>query len=331
MKMHMAACQRTNRFNSRSSSLSREPIPLHPVAAFGPQAFGWGSWDWVGADIHSVLGIGFTVHEFDPWEAIKADVVVIIKHRPPDSWIEQTARLSKLVYTPVDAYATIADIDADSSWLYQCARIVVHCEGLRKYFAPYAPVEYLDHHVKFVAPIPNECHPPLGNLLWIGVRSNLAPLVRWTNENPLPLPLDVLTNLEDPDRFPTPREIGFNGNTEIRIHHWSPERHIAMTAAARAAIDIKGDDFRSRHKPPAKAIDFIASGVPLAMNQDSSSVEHLARMGFEVAEPRDIDRWLSREYWEETRRFGAAIRELLSLERVARRWKRIIDEVLAER
>ena len=104
-----------------------------------------------------------------------------------------------------------------------------------------------------------------------------------------------------------------------------------MTAAARAAIDVKGNDFRSRHKPPAKAIDFLASGVPLAMNHDSSPVEHLARMGFEVADPRDTERWLSREYWEETRRFGAALRELLSLERVARRWKRVIDDVLAER
>jgi hypothetical protein len=79
-----------------------------------------------------------------------------------------------------------------------------------------------------------------------------------------------------------------------------------MTTAARAVIDIKGQDIRSRHKPPAKGIDVIASGVPLAMNPDSSTAEHLARMGFEVASPLDTDRWLSREYWEETRRFGLA-------------------------
>ena len=52
-------------------------------------------------------------------------------------------------------------------------------------------------------------------------------------------------------------------------------------------------------------------------------------MGFEVASPLDPDRWLSREYWEETRRFGLAMRELLSLDRIARRWKLLIDEVLA--
>jgi hypothetical protein len=102
-------------------------------------------------------------------------------------------------------------------------------------------------------------------------------------------------------------------------------------AGARAALDIKGDDFRARHKPPAKAIDFLAAGVPLAMKPDSCVVEHLARLGFAVASPLDAAAWLSPEYDEETRRFGAALRELLSLERVGRRWRRLLEEVLAER
>jgi hypothetical protein len=136
-----------------------------------------------------------------------------------------------------------------------------------------------------------------------------------------------MTNLEDPDHPPTPVEIGFRAGTNVRVHNWSAERHVAMTARARAVIDIKGEDFRSRHKPPAKAIDFIASGVPLAMNEGSSSVEHLARMGFEVASPLDTGWWLSREYWEETRRFGLALLEMLSVVRVARRWKRVVEEV----
>src|SRR3989442_9412999 len=108
------------------------------------------------------------------------------------------------------------------------------------------------------------------------------------------------------------------------------ERRMELTAGARGAIDIKGSDFRSRHKPPAKAIDFIASGLPLAMNLDSSSVEHLARMGFDVASPLDTERWMSREYFEETCRFGRAVRELLSIRRIGRRYKRIVEDVLAE-
>jgi hypothetical protein len=38
-----------------------------------------------------------------------------------------------------------------------------------------------------------------------------------------------------------------------------------------------------------KAIDFIASGLALAMNPDSSPVEHLARMGFEICSPENIN------------------------------------------
>jgi hypothetical protein len=159
--------------------------------------------------------------------------------------------LLRLIHVTVDAYDSIAAIDADASWLRRCSRIVVHCEGLRKYFTPYAPIEYIDHHVKFAAPI-RQAFRPDGNFLWAGVRSNLAPLVRWVNQNPLPLPLDVLTNLEDPDHIPTPREIGFNGDTEIRIYHWTPERHIAMTAAARAALDIKGGNWCQFNLLPLK-------------------------------------------------------------------------------
>jgi hypothetical protein len=64
------------------------------------------------------------------------------------------------------------------------------------------------------------------------------------------------------------------------------------------------------------------------MDPDSSPVEHLARMGFAVASPLDTEWWLSRTYWEETQRFGRALRELLSLERIGRRYKRILEEVV---
>jgi hypothetical protein len=45
------------------------------------------------------------------------------------------------------------------------------------------------------------------------------------------------------------------------------------------------------------------------MSEQNSPVEHLARMGFDVANPLDPERSLSRDYWEETRRFGLAICE----------------------
>jgi hypothetical protein len=311
---------------SSDSASCRTALQKPVSVAFGPEMTGWGSWDWVGADVARALNSVVDVRVFHPWEIPHAEIVIVVKHLPPVEWAECVARQARLIYAPVDGYGSASEIDQDAGWLRKCSRIVIHCEELRKYFSPYAPVEFMDHHVKFIAPMGEE-HKSEGGLLWIGVRTNLSPLVAWVNEHDLSGPLDVLTNFEVPEHPPTPTQIGFRTKTEVRIHNWSPERHLALTAAARAVIDIKGEDFRSRHKPPAKAIDFIASGVPLAMNEGSSPVEHLARMGFDVACPLDPERWLSRDYWKETRRFGLALRELLSLERVVRRWRRIIQGV----
>ena len=117
-----------------------------------------------------------------------------------------------------------------------------------------------------------ESFQPNGNLLWVGVRTNLVPLVAWVRSHSLARPLDVVTNLEDPERLVE------RGGPRVPEHAPTSEftsgalkSRIRMTMNALAAIDIKGADFRSRHKPPAKAIDFIASGLPLAMNDGKQS------------------------------------------------------------
>jgi hypothetical protein len=244
--------------------------------------------------------------------------------------LDRVPRRTVVIYCPVDYYGSTADIDGDRKMLSRCSRVLVHCQRLRRCFERYARVEYVDHHVKFVTPIRQRWRDD-GYFLWVGVRSNLPALVEWVNMHPLPGDLRVLTNLENPNCVPRAAELGFREHRAVRVDNWCRELHVALTEGARAAIDIKGSDFRSRHKPPAKAIDFIASGVPLAMNPDSCVVEHLGRMGFEVVSPLDTERWLSREYWEETQRFGGALRELLSLERIGRRYKRIIEDVLVGR
>jgi hypothetical protein len=257
-----------------------------------------------------------------------ADLGIVVKHLPEPAWIKAASRRLPLIYAPVDYYASAADIDADGPLLRHFARIIVHCERLRRYFEPYAPVVYLDHHVKFAASRPADRRTQ-GSFLWIGVRTNLAPLIEWINHHPVPGELVVLSNFEDPAAVPSATALGFRPGQAMRIVQWTAERHLEFTARARAALDVKGQDFRSRHKPPAKAIDFLAAGVPLAMNPDSSPVEHLAAMGFAVPSPLDTERWLSADYWEETQRFGQALREVLSLRRIALRLKRVIDDVLA--
>lgn len=301
--------------------------PRRPPVAFGPVAEGWGSWDWVGADIRRELARqGLDAREFAAWDVPDAAVVVLVKHAPPPAWAEAVARRSALVYAPIDRYGSAGEIDADAGLLRRCARVVIHCERLRRYFEPYAAVEFMDHHVKFVASMQAEFRDE-GEILWAGVRTNLPPLVAWVNSHPPPRPLRVLTNPEDPASVPTPEALGFRRGLEVAVERWTPERHLECSGSARAFLDVKGDDFRSRNKPPAKGIDAIASGLPLAIESGSSTAEHLARMGFDACPPEDVDRWLSRAYWEETRRFGAALRELLSLERIGRRYGMLVRRV----
>lgn len=300
------------------------------AVAFGPVMPGWGSWEWIGEGLCEELAKYYSTNVFDSGELTASDLVAVIKQAPSPEWLKEVARRAAVIYCPVDFYGSAAEIDADAAMLRKCARVVVHCERLRRCFEPYARVEYVDHHVKFVASR-RENYQTDGFILWVGVRTNLPPLVEWVNRYPLPAKLIVLTNLERPDETPTAKDLGFSNGCNVIIENWSKELQLTRTAEARAAFDIKGSDFRARHKPPAKAIDFVASGLPLAMNADCSSAEHLQKLGFDLASPLDTDRWLSPEYWEETQRFGAALRELLSLERVGRRMKRIIDEVLSEK
>lgn len=305
-----------------------EDPELRPVVAFGPELPGFGSWDWVGHDLVDALGNRFDVVTFrdDP---LACDILVLIKWRPEFDVLRRTAARSAIVYCPIDLYGSAAEIDADWRSLRLCRRVVVHCPDLMKYFGSYAPVESLDHHVKYITPL-RESFVEQGPILWTGVWSNLPPLVDWVNAHRLPAELCVLTNLTGQDCVPA-RTYGFRDESAVRIENWTPERHRERLSQARAIIDIKGLDFRARHKPASKAIDAIASGVPLAMNADSSSAAYLKTLGFDVAVPEDTDRWLSREYWEQTRACGARLREQLSLAAVANRFAQILDDVLNAR
>jgi hypothetical protein len=300
----------------------------HPHICFGPEMPAWGSWQWIGADLCRHLAPHFRTSTFRWGEVPSGDVCVVVKHALPPDVLAKLNRRTALIYCPIDYYGAPAAIDADRVFLQRCARIVVHCERLRRYFVPYAPVDYVDHHLRFHAPL-RAGRRDEGEFLWIGVRSNLAPLIEWANGNALPAPLRILTNWEDAGAIPSAAKIGFETGIDVRLEHWSPERHRQRLTECRAVLDVKGVDFRSRHKPPAKALDVIASGVPLVMNPDSSSAEHLARMGFAIASLADRARCLSPEYAQETARFGSCLRELLTLERIGFRWRCVIEAVSA--
>ena len=295
--------------------------------AIGPELRDFGSWIWLGSDLVDFLADHLSSVTYRD-DICDADVIVFIKFLPDAKILQDVARRSAVVYCPVDFYGSSAEIDADADRLQACHRIVVHSQRLARYFAGYSLVTYLDHHVKYVIPTRSEILSS-GPILWVGVRSNLAPVVNWVNSmtTPLPAPLVVLTNLENPTHQADPLSLGFHSGKDIKVENWSRESHLRWLQNCRAAVDIKGDDFRARHKPPAKALDYLAAGIPLAMNADSSSVEHLRQLGFHVPSPDDQSTWFSPEYALESMRFGRTLSDLLSLDRVGSRWLWLLREV----
>ena len=306
-------------------------VTKKPVIAFGPELPGVGSWEWIGGDMAGELSGCFETVTFKK-TIPPCDLLVLLKDKYfiLQEEIFRAAQEVPLIFCPVDLYGSSAEIDLDWQLLRNCSRIVIHAEVLRKYFQSYASVEYLDHHLKFTAPLRKE-YPTVGPILWTGMRSNLSHLAAWVNRYPLPAELWILTNLNESERTVSPLQFGFREHEKIRIESWNPEKHREWAGLAKAAIDIKGNDFRQRHKPPTKALDCIASGLPLAMNLDSNIVTHLAGLGFEVVSPHDELHWFSREYWDQTQQFARRLRELLSRKQVGERFTNIINQALAER
>src|SRR5262249_39632593 len=148
--------------------------------AIGPYMPGWGSWDWVGTHLIATFSKNAHLTTFSAWEGPEADVALMVKHAPPQDWMEKVAKRSAVIFLPVDSYGSDDEIDVDASLLRQCSRILIHCERLRRHFEGYAPVEYLDHPIKYAAPL-RKSFQKEGSLLWVGVRSNLPPLVEWVN------------------------------------------------------------------------------------------------------------------------------------------------------
>jgi hypothetical protein len=126
------------------------------MIAVGPAMPGWGSWDWVGVDVLTELGKYFPTGSFADGPLPASDLLLVVKQVTPVLAACKLATKEPLIYCPVDFFGSAAEIDVCAAALRRCARVVIHCERLRRYFEPYAPVEYMDHHVKFAAPMRSE-------------------------------------------------------------------------------------------------------------------------------------------------------------------------------
>lgn len=295
--------------------------------AVGPELPEFGSWNWLGAGLIDALrpdmdGLSFSSVHNPP----AADVVVFLKFKPPVAILRKLKlRSCQLVYVPVDVYGSSSEIDSDIDAIRQFDFIVVHSRRLLRYFSAASRVEYLDHPLKFILP-QARTRQEAGPLLWVGRRCNMAPIVAWANRRAVRTDLWILTEFDG--QPVSPRDFGFQCPADIRLGVWTPDTHLEWLARAGIAIDFKEPDFRSRHKPPAKVFDHLASGIPVLVNRGSSAALELIFRGvtplYDDAEiHRQLD--LPEEYLE---RCATVVRETSAPEVVWNRWRQFIRDLV---
>jgi hypothetical protein len=107
-----------------------------------------------------------------------------------------------------------------------------------------------------------------------------------------------------------------------------------MMREAKAAIGVSAGawvgrfDWHAYMKSPVLAQQFISSGIPFAMNDDTYTFDYFKRRGFVIASPNELSNWLSIAYWEKTVRHAVELRSTLSLSAIGERVRDMVLSVM---
>ena len=266
----------------------------------------------------------FAIEYFSDLASIPpADIVIFLKFLPTAPVLAKVGMQSRVIFMPVDIYGSCREIDENAELLEHVARTIVHSRRLQRYFAAYCDVDYLDHPINFVLDLPRRTDDS-GPLIWIGQHCNLSPVIDWLNADESAREVWILTNINDDlntlditNRLMRPR---------VRIEQWTRAKHIQYLALSTAAIDIKGDDFRARHKPPAKSFDFAASGIPIIVGHGSSADYHFRHIGYTPLYANSWQEELDGDYRQYAYKKAMPIRQSLSSESVWNRLRMMLEE-----
>lgn len=310
-----------------------------PKIAIGPAGTA-PSWDWIGVRTARSLDDSFEVELFDDFNTLPdVSIIMIVKHRPPRQFIEGAVeRGIRLAYLPVDRYQTTEEIEADALFLAACDSVLSHSRGLLPYLELHArQVGFIEHESIYALESLAEFRPE-GFVLWIGACEHLPHIIGWLEQNEAGADIKLLTNYKNKaarmEAHMRARRMGISLNFQdgtINGHEtvlWSEVAQEHLMRTCKAAIDIKGADFNQATKPPTKAQQFIASGIPFSCNTDSSVAAYLKWRGFDVADAGDWDRLLSRDYWVETRAFAPKLRNWTSAAAVRRSYVNALQGLL---
>lgn len=281
--------------------------------AFGPRKRA-GSWDWVGHDIAHALGRqSQKIVFFDSFDNMpSADVIFAIKFLPP----QHIVRRNRVIYFPVDLFASEQEIHKLKDTLSLCRIIAVSEPNLMSCFSFCRKVRFVEHYNKFALPLLE--YKDKGYALWTGRKEHLSVFYDTMRTTKLPLPVRAIANI---------KSTTFHNKygQDIKVYTWSEKTQKSMMTECKAGVDIKGGSFYYLHKPVEKAQQFICANIPLAMNRPSSGYDYFHQLGLEIPEPGD-DRWISREYWEDTRKIAKLLRPKLTKDRIATQYLQLARE-----
>jgi hypothetical protein len=305
------------------------------VLAIGPRR-GAASWEWVGEAMASELGRDFQVVLFDGFDDVpKADVILIVKQRPSAEFVAKAASAgARIFFAPIDVYLDPGEIAADAGMLGACQAVLAHGEALVPALAPFCrKVFSVEHHARFALP-QLAAFRTEGFLLWVGAFEHVPHVIGWLQQHPSPIEVRLLTDLGkragrvaghfEAHRLGLSLRIAEGRINGHPAEQWSEAAQARLMETCRAAIDIKGDSFNQSTKPPTKAQQFVASGVPFGCNPGHPAAAYFRRRGFELADAADFSRLLSKEYWAQTQAFAGPLRERTSLEAVGQAYREIL-------
>lgn len=309
------------------------------TVAIGPQKDA-PSWNWVGFDTSRELSKYFKIINFDSIKApVLADVVLLIKQIPTLNFVDvANKRGTKLIYCPIDYYQDYNQIMKDGPILKKMNMIVTHSKRLDRLFVKHNnKIKFIDHNNKYMLPEISS-YKKNGFVLWIGGCQYVSYLIDWMLNHSIKSEVKICTDLSNGRATNAAMFLGKKLGINLKItdktingieaHDWNERIQYELMKEAKAAIDIKGEgNFNQHHKPPTKAQKYVASGIPFAINSASYSTEYFKTKGLDLCTPSNTTRWFSEEYWQQTVKTAASLREETSLDAIGLKFKSYIEEV----
>lgn len=292
-----------------------------------------GSWQWIGVDLaewlraqgHDVSTI-LDSKEQGREESRRqlrecgAEIVVVVKTRKVlHAALRFKKKRQKIVYMPIDKWHAPKEIGLDGWHLKRCNLICCHSELLRSRLAEHGfrNTAVIDHHLKFASRAPRTWRPwPL--VFWCGVKTNWPAFAEWFSEHrPTWANRCLISPLVSREAF----------GADAALEQWTPESHSLAVATCTHAIDVKANVFWDKYKPPTKAVEAVASGLPLALNAGHCGRDRLRRLGLDPPVPEDEARWFSRAYWDQTQAAREQVWRECSLDAIGGRFIDLLQSI----